>query len=45
MPLKVLMITVVLPTILINGVGTAFLYGIIKRALKLSGVAIDNFNA
>ncbi|MBU5294203.1 tryptophan transporter [Anaerosalibacter bizertensis] len=44
-PLKVLMITVVLPTILINGVGTAFLYGIIKRALKLSGVTVDNFNA
>lgn len=44
-PLKVLMITVVLPTIVINGLGTAFLYKIVKRTLKISGIAIDNFNS
>lgn len=39
-PMKVLMVTVVLPTILVNGLGTAFLYEIVKRALKMSGVAV-----
>lgn len=40
-PMKVLMVSVVLPTILVNGVGTAFVYGIVKRALKMSGISID----
>ncbi|WP_077367130.1 tryptophan transporter [Anaerosalibacter sp. Marseille-P3206] len=40
-PFATLMLTVVLPTIFINGLGTAFLYEIIKRALKISGVTIS----
>jgi hypothetical protein len=39
-PIEVLMVTVVLPTILVNGLGTALLYKVIKRALKISGVTI-----
>ena len=37
----VLMVSVVLPTILVNGIGTVFVYSIVKRALKMSGVSID----
>lgn len=42
-PIEILMLTVVLPTILINGLGTAFLYGVIKRALKISGIHTEQF--
>ncbi|NMB27796.1 MAG: tryptophan transporter [Tissierellia bacterium] len=40
-PMGVLMVSVVLPTILVNGIGTVFVYSIVKRALKMSGVSID----
>lgn len=40
-PMRVLMVSVVLPTVLVNGIGTVFVYSIVKRALKMSGVSID----
>ncbi len=40
-PMGSLMVTVVLPTIVINGIGTAFLYAIVKRAIKISGFGMD----
>lgn len=36
-PMMSLMVTVVFPTIIVNGIGTAFLYSIVKRAMKISG--------
>lgn len=36
----VLIVTVVLPTVIVNGIGTAFIYKVVKTALKSSGVAI-----
>ncbi len=36
----VLIVSVVLPTVIINGVGTAVIYKVVKTALKFSGVAI-----
>ncbi|MBU5439449.1 tryptophan transporter [Tissierella sp. MSJ-40] len=40
-PVKTLIITVVIPTSLINGIGAVFIYGAIKKALKISGIIID----
>lgn len=42
-PMRVLMVSVVLPTVLVNGIGTVFVYNIVKRALKISGVSMDQF--
>lgn len=40
-PLELLMITVVLPTTLVNGILTAFIYQIIKQALRISGIKTE----
>jgi len=37
-PMNVLMRAVVLPTTLINGIGIVFIYGLVRRAIKLSGI-------
>lgn len=39
-PMKMLITTVVIPTTIINGIGTVFIYGITKKAIKLSGIAL-----
>ncbi|HSH35895.1 tryptophan transporter [Schnuerera sp.] len=38
--MKMLIITVVIPTTIINGIGTVFVYGVTKKAIKLSGIAM-----
>lgn len=39
-PMKILITTVVIPTTIINGIGTVFIYGITKKAIKLSGILL-----
>ncbi|MCF6464616.1 tryptophan transporter [Clostridium sp. Cult2] len=39
-PIEMLIITVVIPTTIVNGIGTVFVYGITKKAIKLSGIAL-----
>lgn len=41
-PLKLLMITIVIPTTLVNAIGTVFIYQIIKQALRISGISIGH---
>ena len=38
-PLGALIITVVIPTTIVNGLGTVFIYGTIKKALRMSGIS------
>ena len=40
-PMSALMLTVVLPTLLVNAIGTMFVYGLVKQALKMSGVSME----
>ncbi len=37
-PMNLLIISVVIPTTIINGIGTVFIYKITKKAMELSGV-------
>lgn len=40
-PIFALIITVALPTVLVNGIGTACVYKVVKTALRSSGFAIN----
>ncbi|HHV38247.1 MAG TPA: tryptophan transporter [Tepidimicrobium sp.] len=40
-PMSSMMVTVVIPTAIANAVGTALLYTVVKRAIKVSGFGID----
>lgn len=40
-PIEILIVSVVIPTTVVNGIGTVFVYGIIKKALRISGITID----
>ncbi|NLJ78018.1 MAG: tryptophan transporter [Tissierellia bacterium] len=40
-PMSSLMVTVVLPTVVVNAVGTALLYTVVKRVIRVSGFSLD----
>lgn len=39
-PLLVLFVSIVIPTTIVNGIGTVFVFAIVQKALRITGVAI-----